>query len=521
MKSASKLGTWLANNRASSRIAFGMRITTMGVGMVMSLFWQWAFVNILGKHVYGVLLSFQQVTRFAGVGDFGICGAIGLRTGQMLGRGEQDRLCGFLASARTLFLCIALVISCGFAMLSPWLPRWLGFVETPGAGPLLFLFAAGSFVILNNFINGYFASINNGCGTVMWPVLPVFLFSQLSQLAQYLAARGGAGLWVMVLVQAVSLLAQALFSWWMIRVSFRQLSRLLPLGYDLALWKELISTSGWVCLYLLGYIIYNATDNLLVNAGFGSGMVPAYSFNYKPIDMAVQVIISASFVSLAKINIWIADPARESQDRARTAVRRLGLFQSLIGTVGALCYLALDNKFIELWQGRDFQMSLMLQWAFALNLVVTAAGDANIQVAGVIGRPGLRRAGMAIGSTGVLNFILSFIAMRFQWLEGIAFATVVAQTILSFVLGVYICRHLQLKTRAWLAQSWFVPVFSVVIMAVLQYYIGSQHWKGVACLLGAAAVLIVIQARLTGVNREFIAYEWSVVRGILSRKKES
>ena len=281
MKPAEKLRAWLVNNRASSRIAFGMRIATLGIGTVLSLFWQWAFVNLMGKHVYGVLLSFQQVTQFAGVGDFGVCGAIGLRTGQMLGRGEQDRLHSFLASARTLFLCISLLISCGFAILSPWLPGWLGFVETPGAGPLLLLFAAGTFVVLNNFINGYFASINNGCGTVMWPIVPVFLISQLSQLGQWLAARWGADLWVLVLVQALSLLVQAVLGWWMIRVSFRQLARLLPMGYDLALWKELVSTSGWVCLYLLGYIIYRTTGNLLVNAGFGSGMVPAAQLQFQ------------------------------------------------------------------------------------------------------------------------------------------------------------------------------------------------------------------------------------------------
>ena len=121
----------------------------------------------------------------------------------------------------------------------------------------------------------------------------------------------------------------------------------------------------------------------------------------------------------------------------------------------------------------------------------------------------------------MLNFILSYAAMRYRWLEGIAFASVVAQTVLSLILGVYICRKLRLETMAWLARSWLIPVLSVVTMAALQYHVGSQHWKGVACLLGAAAVLVLLQARLTGVTREFIAYEWSLVRGILSRKKES
>jgi hypothetical protein len=516
-----RIRSWVMENRASARVALVMRLVTMALGVITSLGWTRVFVQLLGKQIYGLLLTFQNLMRFAGLGDFGISGALGIRTGQMLGRGEQDRLRDFLASARTLLLFLALVISAGFAALSPWLPGWLGFAETPGAGSLNYLFCAGALLILLNFTGGYFNSINSGCGTVMWPVLPVFLIAQAGQVLQWLVARQHAPLWQMILAQAVVSILCIGLGWWMLRASFPPLSRLNPLGYNPALWRELTTTSGWVCLYVLGSLIFTTTDVLLINFGFGPGTVTGYVFNYKPVEMALQLVVSASYVSQGKLNIWLADPAPGSQSRARAAVRRLCQFQSLAGTACAAGYLALDNLFIAKWVGPQYQGSMVLQWAFALNLAVTTAGDTGIQVAGIFGPRGLRAAGIAIGLCGMLNLVLSFIAMRYAWLAGIAYATVLAQTILSLFLGAYICRQLGIAARPWLAKSWLLPVATVSIMAFLQSRIGSTTWQGVAGLLAAGALLVILQARLVGVTRNFFVQEWQIVRDILRQKGKS
>src|SRR5277367_1739426 len=128
-KPAGKLKTWLLTHRTSARMALILKVSIMALSSVLSLVWGRVFVYLLGRDVYGLFISFQGVLRMATVGDFGITGALGIRTTQMLARGEQDRLVNFLASARTLYLLLASGISLLLVVLSPWLPAWLGFKE--------------------------------------------------------------------------------------------------------------------------------------------------------------------------------------------------------------------------------------------------------------------------------------------------------------------------------------------------------------------------------------------------------
>jgi O-antigen/teichoic acid export membrane protein len=520
-KPVGKFKSWLLAQRASSRIALILKLSTMAASSVLSLVWGRVFVHLLGRDVYGLFISFQGVLRMATVGDFGITGALGIRTSQMLGKGESDRLVNFLASARTLYLLMAFSISLILVVLSPWLPAWLGFKEVAGAGQLTLLFAVGGALVLASFTDSYFQSLNSGCGSMMWPILPAFLVGQITLAGQWLLARHGLPLWALVGVNIVTMLAQAYCSWTLLRMSFPRLAGLLGLKCDFAQWRDLLHTSGLVTFAVLGGFIFTMTDRLLVNAGFGAGAVTPYYFNYKPVEMALSVVLAASYMVLSKLNIWVAAGSAESLARARAALERLNLFQVLAGTACALAYLALNNTFIALWVGPDFQQPIFLQWAFALTLVVTTAGDAGVQAAFVLGRPGLRRACFATALTGVLNFGLSFAAMRCGWLAGIAYATVIAQSALSLFLGYYICRQLQLSFARWFRRAWLWPVLAVSLLAALQYKVGSTDRTGILALLGTGILLMVWLAFAAGLTRELIREELKIVRGFLGRKKDS
>jgi O-antigen/teichoic acid export membrane protein len=515
------LKSWLLKHRTSARMAFILKLSTMALSSVLSLVWARVFVYLLGREVYGLLISFQGVLRMATVGDFGITGALGIRTTQMLARNEQDRLVNFLASARTVYLLMACGISLLFMALSPWMPVWLGFKEVPGAGQLAVLFAVGGAFVLASFTDGYFQSLNSGCGSMMWPILPAFLVGQSTLFGQWLLARHGEPLWALMLVNIFTMLCQAFCSWSLLRLAFPRLAGVLHLKCDFAQWRDLAFTSGLLSFSILGGFIFTMTDRLLVNAGFGAGMVPSYYFNYKPVEMALSVILTASYVSFNKINLWINGGSPETFARARAAIERLNLFQLFAGTACALAYLALDNAFITLWVGHTFQQPIFLQWAFALTLVVTTAGDAGIQTSYALGRPGLRRACLATAFTGLLNLGLSLVAMYHHWLAGIAYATVIAQTILSLYLGHYACRQLNLGFGRWFLRSWIWPVMAVSLVAALQYEIGSTRLADILLLLGASGAVLILLALAVGINRKFLREEWQIVRGLLGRAGEA
>ena len=513
-----RLRMWLLANRSSARVAFMLRLVAMGVGSVMGFIWTPLLVRAMGDAVYGTFVSFQGALRLAGLGDFGLSGAVAVRTGQMIGRGETDQLQPFLASARTALLFLAVLLGVGMCLLSPWLPGWLDFQDTPGAGALPLLFIIGGVTMTVGMICGYFNGLNLANATVTWPILPVLVMTQATLLGQWLLARAGAPLWMQSLPALLGLVAQSLALWWMLKVAHPWLGRILPLRAETAVWRNLLATSGWVYLYALGHTVFSATDRLLINSGFGPEAVPPFQFNFKLCELAISVVGSASFVGQAKINMWIANPAPEFQERSRQAVQRLLLFQSLLGTCAALGYLAVNNWFIKVWVGEAYQMPSSLQWAFALTLAITCAGDAGLQIAGLCGPRGLRTAGTAIGVGALANLGLSFVSMKLGSINGIAWATVAAQSGVCLYLARFTSRHLGLPVRIFMLRAWLLPVASVGLLAALHAQVGSQDARSVALLLAAAVVLVLLHCRLAGAGRAFFIHEWNQLRQIAGRK---
>ncbi len=513
-----KARAWLRANRSSARMAFLLRIATMALGAIMSLVWPRLLLDLIGTAVMGNWIAFQRALRLSGLGDFGLSGALAVRAGQMIGRGEEEKLRPFLASARTVLLGMAMALGLAFCLFAPWIPRWLDFNAVPGTGSLTMLFVVGGITITLGLVVGYFTSLNAAYATVTWPIVPVFLLGQLAFAGQWLIARGGGPLWAQAIAPVVATAIQGVALWWMVRAAHPWLGELTPLGRDRKLWRELVGASGWIYLYSLGNLIFTATDALLINKGFGPAAVTPYQFNYRLVELAVQVIGSASFIGQSKINLWIHSPDPELRERARAAVQRLCMFQSLLGTFAALGYLAVDSQFIRLWVGAEHQVPMILQWAFAFNLAVTMSGDSGIQVAGLCGANGLRTAGIAIGATALLNLALSYVALRCGSIAGIAWATVLAQSILSIVLARYLCRHLQLPLWRWCLRSFVLPVVFVAAIAAVQWKVGSTTWSGAGVLLVVAAVLAVLHAWLGGVNRDFIRHELAILRSFLPRQ---
>lgn len=489
----------------------------MLISSVMGFVWTPLLVKALGDSVYGTFLSFQSALRLGGLGDFGLSGAVAVRTGQMMGRGETDTLRHFLSSARTALAAVALIIALMFCVLAPWLPGWLKFEASPHTGSLMLLFMVGGLTIFTGLMLGYYNSVNLAYATVTWPILPALFLTQGALFAHWMLARLGFPLWVQALAPLLGLALNVLVLRWMLNVAHPWLGKFFPLGFDRVVWRGLLMTSGWVYLYSIGNVVFSETDRLLVQAGFGAATVPAYRFNFKLCEVALAFIAAASFASAGKINMWIANPSEESQQRSREAVHRLSLFQSTLGTAAALGYLSVNNNFVELWVGEQYRIADLIQWAFALTLAITSGGDAALQISGLCGPKGIRTAGIAIGVAALINLALSFLAMLNRSLAGLAYATVFAQSLLSIYLGIHTARYLQMPVRAWLIRSWLLPVCTVASFALVQSKVGSDRWGKSALLLGVGAILLIIHSRMAGVTQDFLRHEWQVLRRMTRR----
>lgn len=517
MTARPKFIDWLQRERSSARLGFILQTAARILSSLLTLVWTRWLLGAMGPALNGLFLNFQSLTALGGLGELGLGGAVSFETGRQLGRDREQELREFLAAARTVFLFLALAFGLGFFTLSPWLARGLDFSQVPAAGPLpgLFLLGAGSvgLVMLGSYIN----NLNYACGNVTWPVVPAFVLTQISLAAHWWLARQQAPLWAQYAPYAAATLLGLGLSWFYVRISHPRLATLWPLRLDRRTVMGLLEKGLWIYLCGLGNLIFTTTDRLLVGKGFGLEEVPRYHYNYKLCELAWFVISAASYVSLPKIAQWIASPAATDRTRVVQETHRLNRFQTLLGCAAALVYLAVNDLFMQLWLGEAMRAPALLQLAFAANLAVTTCGDSGVQLCMRCGDQGLRRGGLAIGLTGLLNLGLSWLAMSNGWMAGIALATVVAQSVLSLVAGRFTCRHLGIPWGRWVWNGWMLPVLAVGAAAGLRWLWPPDSGVHAAALAGVYAVILFGVSQAVGFRPAMIREEWRQLRAIFQR----
>jgi O-antigen/teichoic acid export membrane protein len=519
------LTSWLQRIRTSARMAFAWRMVATGLGSLFSLLWTRLLLRAMGDPLMGLFLTFQSLTRLGGLGDFGITGALGLRVGTLLGRGDDAGLKALLASARTLFLLLAGGLCILFVALSPWLPHWLGFDRVAGVGSMKLLFLYGGLSLGLMILGGYFASLNYAHGTVTWPIFPSVLFVQvLAPFIHWRLALLHMPLWIQLLPYLGSAMLTAFLAWRMLKWSHPSLGDLRPLKRDRAQWKTLASASGWVYLVSLGTAIYFNTDRLVIGAWINLGEIPRYNANYKACDLLIMLIQTAAFVSFPKITQWIASQHEPDRRRVLTESNRLSVFEIVLSCGAVLGYLAFNNLFVELWLGKAYQVPLPLQFAFACNLAVTLGGNAGIQLSMRAGNNGLMYGGLAVAGTGVLNLALSILAVKLVSVYGLTFAltgvagaTAVAQSVSSLCLGTVASRYLGLSATRWAGRCWLLPISFTLVAAVLKELFPQDSITHLAVLSACYGALFLVVCRLAGMNRELLRSEINQARNLFLR----
>ena len=520
---------WLRDNRSSTRVAFLMQLGARATASIMGLVWTPLLVGAMGTGLYQSYLAFNKIMTLGGLGDLGMGGVIGLRTGQYLGQGRLDDLRKFLAAARGAFLTLALAAGGLMILLAPWLPVLLKFKPVEGSGSLTLLFSVGGLLVAGVVISSYLTNLNYACGNVVWPVVPALLLMQAGALGQWLLARQHEPLWIQFLPAVATALAGMLLISLFIRVSHPTLAGWWPLHSDRRLIGSLLEGSFWVYLCGLGNAVYRSTDALLINAGshFPAGTLTGYDTNYRVCDVTVSLAITAGFVSMPKITRWLSSPETHDQARARTEILRLNQFQALLGIAAAVAYLGGNSLFMKIWWWhRKIVVApapLLLQMAFALNMAVVTSGAAGLEVAMRSDARGLRVSGGLVALMALLNVSLAVAAMHAGSLVGIAMATVVAQSLQNLLSSAYACRRLKLRWVPWSLRAWFLPVTVVLLAGWLRLHLplsAPEHGVlvvNVLLLVGTYTALVFGAAALLGIRPAFIKEELAILRGFIRR----
>jgi O-antigen/teichoic acid export membrane protein len=500
-------GTWFWRQREATRLAFFLKSGSVLLSAVLSLFWAKKFVHALGEGGYGLYLTFVAIAQLGGLGDFGVSGAVGVRMLQFIASDDAGGARSFLATARGLSYSLAAIVFCMFVLLSPWLPMWLQLAPTHNSGSLQMLFMFGGLGAALLILNGLFQSLNYISGNVAWPIVPGFLLTQLAFGGQWALISVGAPLWQQYAVHVACVAFSIAMVIWFLRISHPWLGQVLPVNYSSRIVRELLTGSFWSYLLSIGTFIYFLSDQIVVNAGFGSAAVPSYRFSYKLCELAIMLLASATFVTVPAIFKRVLSGDPQQRDLGLSSLDRLQRIQCFAAVAAALMYLGVNDAFLAVWLGSGFNQSLTIQTAFALNLAITVSGDAIIQSRVRADSRGLRIVGQTVGTCGVLNLVLSLIAMKFSSLAGIAFATVFAQLVQMTVLTRSISAALRLPFPRWLLRVIFVPAGSVLLASAVRGHAQPYTLVGALTYVLTCAAILWAVALALNLNASLMWHE--------------
>ncbi len=479
-----------------------------------SLIWTPLLLGAMGKELNGLFLNFQGMATLGGLGDLGVGGAVNIQVARLLGQKKETELHSFMAAARGGILLIALFTGIVYLAVSPGAFNKLHFKDSLTVGPLIPLALVGAFASVILILNGFVSNINQGCGNVAWLVLPSFLAVQIGCCGHWLLARQGAPLWLQYTPYvAASLIVLALGPLF-VRASQPQLARVFPISLHEKEVFSVASKSGWYYLYSIATGISLTASRFLITSGFGAERVPSYLYNSRLCELAMFVMISASFASMPKITQWLAGASRE---RAVDEITLLNRMQACLACAAVLVYLLVNDWFIRLWLGKDFHESLLVQAAFAANMGVTAAGLTGFDLAPRCCDKGIRVGGITAVLCALLNLALAWTAMKLGWIPGIALAAVISQSAVVLGLGWYSSRQLNMSWWNLSVKHWILVLTVVAIGYGARSSFALGPLPAVLITCGSIAGALVLVVKVVGLGMHDVKREIGIFKAIAGK----
>src|SRR5262249_39402560 len=150
----------------------------------------------------------------------------------------------------------------------------------------------------------------------------------------------------------------------------------------------------------------------------------------------------------------------------------------------------------------------------ACNLVLSTAGAMGMQVNAICGEGAVRRYGLLVGGTGLLNLALSILAARAGSPTGVAVATNIAQLILTVCSNWYVAPFLGQPRSSWLLKTCVFPTVAICLAALLRLWISPQTILQIAVLLTLYALIFVGVCVLAGFNWRLLRSELTTLRSM-------
>ena len=185
----------------------------------------------------------------------------------------------------------------------------------------------------------------------------------------------------------------------------------------------------------LASYVYSGTDNMIISAVMGTGIV-GYLSNYKYVSTALKGLVNSAMTTIQPLigNYLNSDTSKEQSFRT---LQRYTFVRYLIAGITTAPFIVLADLFVQLWAGGEiyimsFSISVLLAADYYIACVYGPLGE-------YINGMGMFKSGKYVMIAGaVSNALLSMIGVFIWGCNGVLLATVISQLIIWIGDGIII-----------------------------------------------------------------------------------
>lgn len=416
-------------------IAFSMLVK--GVSVLLGLMTVNIYLEYLGNANYGLWVTISSIASWAAMGDLGIGNGLRNELAKAYADKDLEKQQKLISTAIAALIKVSIAI---FVILSFTSEILIGFgaLET---GVRIPLYITNGFMCFH-FVLGAFSSVSHVYQLSYYSSFSQVLYTALNGVSVWLLTRTGVGSNLM-LFAVVNGLSNTIAHMFLIVSVLRRTRLSIDLSKINPSYMKPIMSIGaqFFALQLCGLILYS-TDNVIINALFGSRDVTVYSIITKVFN-AGETLFSIFLVSLwsavtyqynLKNYAWI-------RNKIKALLRVWTLFA--IGVFGVSIWF---NQFIQLWLGKQ---AVTYSWdiiaLFAVYCLAGTFGAIFVNVANGIGIIKIQLTMAAVEAA--LNIPLSVLLARScgMGIAGVKLATLICCTGANVVMPVYVWQYLKRK----------------------------------------------------------------------------
>ena len=411
-------------------------ISSQAVSILTKFIVRTLFIRILGEEVLGLNSVLIDTISMLSLAEMGITSAMLYRLYRPIAAKDEKRINEWMAVYRLVYRCIAFIVGVvgfvmGFFLKSivkdislSWTFIYLAYyLQLIGSVSSYLL--AHQRVLLNAYQKRHICIIVDMACNIIFCIIKAAALLIFKSYHIYLIANV---LNIVVSNLVLYLYAQKKYTYLKEKVKTKR--------EDFA---DLFADTKQVLANKLAEFMYSSTDNLIISAFLGTGLVGALS-NYKYITAVLKSIVISMMVMMQAIigNYLNADVEKE---KSFVTLQRYTFVRFVIAGAMIVPFILLSDTFVLVWTGKEeYVMSRIITVALALEFYIGCLLGPLGEYILAMGK--FKEGKVATFAGAITNLVLSLIGVVTMGIPGVLIATVISQTVIwAFDYFVIVCGY--------------------------------------------------------------------------------